>query len=82
MEALNNEPESNMQNAYIGQRFPRGRASCFVISFHVQKECGLGVDHVKDVRTGEDAEFATKEEVRTVLRSMKKPANRIKGQWE
>jgi hypothetical protein len=75
--AASNAPENTMLNAYIAQRTPRNRAPYFVISFYVQKEYGLGVDHVKDVRTGEDAEFATKDAARAVLRSMKKPAKRI-----
>ncbi len=66
-----------LTNAYIGQRFPRNRAPYFVISFEVQKEYGLGVDHVKDERTGQDAEFATKQDALAVLRRLRTPAKRI-----
>jgi hypothetical protein len=48
-----------------------------VISFEVQKEYGLGVDHVKDERTGQDAEFATKQDALAVLRRLRTPAKRI-----
>lgn len=67
-----------MLNAYIGQRFPRGRASHFVVGYHVYDKDGrLDVLHILDERTGEAAEFATKPEARAAMRALLKPAKKL-----
>ena len=67
-----------MQNAYIGQRFPRNREAYFVIGYHAYDKNGeLQTMYVQDEHSGQDAEFSSKAEARAAIRALLKPAKRI-----